>query len=1004
MTAVYETAYPRLKSQPSTEDLITVYTPTEDEISFVRNQVRQPTARLGLTVLLKTFQRLGYFVSIQEVPESILKHIQRCLDLKTPPAGLANYDASGARQRHLRLIREYLDITPISESTLDFLRSTLREAATTKDELPDIINVGLEAMAKARYELPAFNSFLREAKAARAQVNRALFQTLHDALSEAAKSTIRDVLKSTTSTEQSNSPWDLIKQEPKNPTVHHVRDFVAHLHWLRSLDRCLPRDLPVPAPKRKRFLTEARALNVANMNALAEHKRYALAALFIRSQTGKAADDIADIFVRILQKLINNANEALKQHQLSQTQNVDSLVAALRDVILAYQTPGTQEERLDAIAQAFQDEPEALKKRCDEQLAYANNNYLPFMLSLYQNKRALLFDCVTPMDLQSTTQDQSTLDALALVLRHRHSRKRTLNTVDDLGEPLDLTWIPEKWLKLVTGKATRSNTTTQVHRKYFELCLLTTFAQELKSGDLIIPGSDRYGDFRDQLVSWEEYHAQISEYGELAGIQTDPPALIAELKRWLQGSAAQTDKKFPDNDQVRIENGELVIQRVKRKPIPAALDRINLALDDRLAETSILDILIDMEKWLGLSSGFKPLSGHDAKLADHQRRFIITLFCYGCNLGPTQTSRSIQGINRRQIAWLNLRHSTEEKIDEAITKVINAYNRFALPKIWGSGKTASADGTKWDLYEQNLLSEHHLRYLGTGGLGYYHLSDTYIALFSHFIPCGVYEAVYILDGLLKNQSDIQPDTVHGDTQSQSEAVFGLAYLLGIRLMPRIRGIKHLKFYRAGKNDRFKHIDSLFKDVIKWDLIESCLPDMLRIALSVKAGRINASTILRRLGTYSRQNKLYLALRELGRVARTVFLLQYIGEAEIREMIQAATCKSEEFNDFLQWVMFGNDGLIAENVQHEQQKIIKYNHLVANMIILYNVVAMTKAIGELIKEGYPIDPAILAGMSPFRRGSINRFGTYAMNMEREMPHIEFEIPLELLGEGQEVTKN
>jgi TnpA family transposase len=102
----------------------------------------------------------------------------------------------------------------------------------------------------------------------------------------------------------------------------------------------------------------------------------------------------------------------------------------------------------------------------------------------------------------------------------------------------------------------------------------------------------------------------------------------------------------------------------------------------------------------------------------------------------------------------------------------------------GSGKHASADGTRWDLYEQNLLSEYHIRYGGYGGIGYYHVSDTYIALFSHFIPCGVWEAVYILDGLLKNESDIQPDVLHADTQGQSEPVFALAHLLGIELMPR----------------------------------------------------------------------------------------------------------------------------------------------------------------------------------------------------------------------------
>lgn len=81
------------------------------------------------------------------------------------------------------------------------------------------------------------------------------------------------------------------------------------------------------------------------------------------------------------------------------------------------------------------------------------------------------------------------------------------------------------------------------------------------------------------------------------------------------------------------------------------------------------------------------------------------------------------------------------------------------------------------------MSQYHIRYGGYGGIGYYHVSDTYIALFSHFIPCGTYEGVYILDVLQKNESDIQPDTLHGDTHAQSYTVFGLSHLLGIKLMP-----------------------------------------------------------------------------------------------------------------------------------------------------------------------------------------------------------------------------
>jgi len=78
--------------------------------------------------------------------------------------------------------------------------------------------------------------------------------------------------------------------------------------------------------------------------------------------------------------------------------------------------------------------------------------------------------------------------------------------------------------------------------------------------------------------------------------------------------------------------------------------------------------------------------------------------------------------------------------------------------------------------------------------------------------------------------------------------------------------------------------------------------------------------LRKLGTASRKNKLYFAFRELGRVVRTTFLLEYIGDEDLRRIIQAAQNKCEGFNRFAQWAYFGVD-TIAENVRDDQVKII-----------------------------------------------------------------------------------
>ena len=74
-------------------------------------------------------------------------------------------------------------------------------------------------------------------------------------------------------------------------------------------------------------------------------------------------------------------------------------------------------------------------------------------------------------------------------------------------------------------------------------------------------------------------------------------------------------------------------------------------------------------------------------------------------------------------------------------------------------------------------------------------------------------------------------------------------------MPRIRNWKNLHMCRPSAEHRYAHIDSLFTAQVDWDLIESMLPGMLRVALSIKAGTIMPSTILRRLATYSRRNKL-----------------------------------------------------------------------------------------------------------------------------------------------------
>lgn len=1001
MPSVHETAYPRLKSSITPKELTDIYTPTPVEVELAERIAKGPAARLCFLLLLKTFQRLGYFIMLRDVGSQLVAHIASSLPSlagEWSSAELEQYDNSGTRRRHVPIIRAHLGVKPFDREAQVLLTEASRAAAQTKEDLADIINVGIEELIRSRRELPGFSTLQEEAQRCRAEINRTVYRRVAAALGNDGRRVVDELLKVDETTRRSG--WNALKNDPGKPTLSELRALVTHLNWLTERNVGATAFTGVPDVKVQHFAAEAKSLDAARMNEMEPHKRYTLAAALIKAQVARALDDLGEMFVKRMKKLQLKGQNALTEFRTRHQTRTDQLIALLQELLTTMQTEGTAEERLAALSAVIGDQPDRIVQDCQAYTAYAGDNYAPFLWRFYKSHRQALFEWLDRVRLISTSRDTSLTAALDFLRTHRTSRAEWVSTLQFIGvnengaapqpSPLDLSWVPDKWWKLVTGTNRRDVTPAQVDRRHFEVCVFSQVMWELKSGDLCIEGSDKFADYREQLISWEEYEESVAAYGEQVELPVEASAFIAKTRRWLEDVAQATDASFPANEMLRIEDGTPVLRRLDKRDAPARLKELEAMIAERLEPVGILDALADTEQWLNWSSRFGPLSGYEAKIENPRERYVTASFCYGCGLGPTQTARSLEGLDRRQVAWINHRHISEEKLDEIITEIINAYNLFPLPKQWGSGQSASADGTKWDLYEQNLLSEYHVRYGGYGGIGYYHVSDMYIALFSHFIPCGVWEAVYILDGLLKNESDIQPDTLHADTQGQSAPVFGLAHLLGINLMPRIRNWKDLKLFRPMKDARYTHIDELFSESIDWEVIETHLPDMLRVALSIKAGRITASTLLRKLGTYSRKNKLYVAMRELGRVVRTVFLLKYLSDPELRRTIQAATNKSEAFNKFIQWVSFGGGGLIAENDRDEQRKLIKYNHPVANCLIFHNVHSLTRVLHELAAEGYEVEVESVARLSPYLTEHINRFGKYTLNLERATPAPDYNL--------------
>ena len=983
-TAIHETAYPRIPSSISETELVKIYTPEKDELDFISKNAKTSSAKLGLTLLLKLFQRLGYFPTFNEIPFQIIEYIGIAAGLKNIKSNLKAYLKMKSRWTHMAIIRSYLNIKAYRNGGKKFMVEAMEKASKIKDIIADIINSAIEEMVSERYELPAFDTFLRNAYDVRASINKIFYRNIYGQLNESQKKIIMQLFIK--EEDETTSLWYNLKQDPGRPTVKQIREFINHLNWLKSLNVTNIDLNNIPESKLKRFVEEAKTLNIHKMNEISEHKRFSLSVSLIQSQIAQAYDDLVEMFIRRVNKLHVTAKTALEEYKLSHQEIADQLIETLGKIAENWGAIKDKDSRIKAVENIFAGNEAEILKQCEAHLAYSKNNHILFMPQFFKPQRAFFFKMIELLRPKSTTSDKVLEKASNFLLKNKYSKSVDLSIIENIRlengntetvQVIDLSWIPDKWWRLVTNAHKRNVFVRAVNRVYFEICLFSCIAQELRALDLYVEDAYKYSDYNKHLPSPEEYEAEIGFFCEQSGFSYDPDIFVSHLQSWLDKTITLTDTSFPGNESVAIKNGELIIKKIRKKIEPQGFLTIEKLITEKLPELNILDVLSDTEYWLNWTSKFSSVSGFEERMVNPKQRFITTTFCYGCNLGPSQTSRSIDGLDRKQVAYVNQRYINEEKLLNANVDIINQYNKFILPKFWGSGKNSSADGTKWDVYEKNLLSEYHIRYGGWGGIGYYHVSDTYIALFSNFISCGVWEAVYILDGLLENNSDIKPDTVHGDTQAQSTPVFALSYLLGIKLMPRIRNLKDLKWYLPFEDFKVENIGELFTDVIDWQLIKTHLPDMLKVALSISKGKMSSSMILRKLGTSSRKNKLYFAFRELGRVIRTIFLLNFIADESLRRMINAATNISEAWNGFIKWVAFGGQGVISENDREEQRKIIRYNHLVGNLIIFHNVVSMTAIIQNLINDGHIITPEILACLSPYKTNHINRFGIYQL---------------------------
>lgn len=331
-------------------------------------------------------------------------------------------------------------------------------------------------------------------------------------------------------------------------------------------------------------------------------------------------------------------------------------------------------------------------------------------------------------------------------------------------------------------------------------------------------------------------------------------------------------------------------------------------------------------------------------------------------------------------------HARSETYRAAQAAVTDAHTRHPHSQIWGDGTNASSDGQFFRASDRAARrGDINLHYGSEPGTKFYSgLSDQYGYYSILPISPTESEAVYVLDGLFDHDTILEIEELFTDTGGASDHVFALFCLIGKRFAPRLRNIKDRKFHTFEKADSYPTLANHIGAPINTTLIMEHWDELLRLAASISTRTVAPSAILKRLSASSKSSELARALRELGRIERTLFMIEWYSSPALRRRCQAGLNKGEAAHKLKRAVFFHERGEIRDRSFDSQALRASGLNLVVSAIVYWNTVYLSRATTHLRQKGRHIPDELLKHVSPLAWEHINLTGIYSWDTEQQMP--------------------
>ena len=425
--------------------------------------------------------------------------------------------------------------------------------------------------------------------------------------------------------------------------------------------------------------------------------------------------------------------------------------------------------------------------------------------------------------------------------------------------------------------------------------------------------------------------------------------------------------------------------RLKITPLDNAVPNEAEALVQRayslLPHLKITELLLEVDSWTGFTRHFTHLKNGDA--SKDTTLLLTAILADAINLGLSKMAESCPGTSYAKLTWLQAWHIRDETYSAGLAELVNAQSQQPFSVYWGDGSSSSSDGQNFKAGGRgHFAGQVNLKYGQKPGVQFYtHISDQYAPFHTKVINATVRDATHVLDGLLYHESDLQIEEHYTDTAGFTDHVFGLMHLLGFRFAPRIRDLADKRLYIHGDAKQYPTLSTMIGGNVNIRYIRAHWDEILRLATSIKQGNVTASLMLRKLGSYPRQNGLAVALRELGRIERTLFTLDWMQSVELRRRVQVGLNKGEAKNALARAVFFNRLGEIRDRSFGNQRYRASGLNLVVAAIILWNTVYLDRAVQTIQGMEDNIDRNLLSHLSPLGWEHINMTGDYIWQQSR-----------------------